>query len=136
MSVNRVILLGNLGRDPELRHTQGGQAVCTLSVATSERWTDKQGERQERTEWHRVIVWGRQAELCAEYLRKGRQVYVEGRIQSEEWTDKEGNQRQTKQVVAQQVVFIGRGEGGSSGGYSGGGGGSSSGGYGDDDIPF
>lgn len=155
MSVNKVILLGNLGADPEVRFTQGGQAVATFRMATSESWTDRSsGQRQERTEWHRVVAWGRLAELCGEYLRKGRQCYVEGRIQTREWQDKEGQKRYTTEIVASQVVFLGgRGEGGggggfggSEGGYGGGGGGSQGGGgYGstggggfgdDDDIPF
>jgi len=83
--VNKVILLGNLGRDPELRYTQGGQAVANFTLATSENWNDKNGERVERTEWHRVVVWGRVAELCSQYLSKGRSVYLEGRIQTREW---------------------------------------------------
>lgn len=143
MSVNKVILLGNLGADPEVRFTQGGQAVATFRMATSESWTDRSsGQRQERTEWHRVVAWGRLAELCGEYLRKGRQCYVEGRIQTREWQDKEGQKRYTTEIVASQVVFLGgRGEGGggggfggSEGGYGGGGGGGfgggGSGGYG------
>lgn len=142
MSVNKVILLGNLGADPEVRFTQGGQAVATFRMATSESWTDRSsGQRQERTEWHRVVAWGRLAELCGEYLRKGRQCYVEGRIQTREWQDKEGQKRYTTEIVASQVVFLGgRGEGGggggfggSEGGYGGGGGGGfggSEGGYG------
>lgn len=106
-SVNKVILIGNLGDDPEVRFTGTGQAVATLRMATNERWTDKGGQQQERTEWHRVIVWGKQAEHCKEYLSKGRQVYVEGRIQTREWTDKEGNKRYTTEIVAQSVRFLG-----------------------------
>ena len=157
--VNKAILVGNLGRDPELRHTPNGQAVANFTLATSESWTDKSGERQERTEWHRIVVWGRQAEMCAQYLSKGRTVYVEGRIQTREWEDKEGAKRYTTEINASSVNFIGPrtdgggGGGGGGGGYSGGGGGYSGGGGGggggmqndapaepgppmDDDIPF
>jgi single-strand DNA-binding protein len=111
-SVNRVILIGNLGRDPELRYTQGGQAVTNFSIATNEKWKDKDGNPQERTEWHRINVWGKPAENCAQYLAKGRSVYIEGRLQTREWEDKEGNKRQTTEIVAQTVQFLGgRGEG-------------------------
>ena len=106
-SVNKVIILGNLGRDPELRHTSGGQPVATLSVATNEQWTDKSGERQERTEWHKVVVWGRQAETCSQYLSKGRSVFLEGRLQTRKWQDKEGNDRYTTEIVADRVQFVG-----------------------------
>lgn len=111
-SVNRVILIGNLGRDPELRYTQSGQPLTRFSLATNERF--KQGDDwQERTEWHRVVVWGKQAENCAQYLQKGRSVYIEGRLQTRDWEDKEGNKRQTTEIVAQTVQFLGsRGEGG------------------------
>jgi len=112
-SINKVILIGNLGADPEMRNTPSGQAVTTLRLATNERWTGKNGEQNERTEWHRVIVWGKQAEICNEYLRKGRQVYVEGRIQTREWQDKEGQKRFTTEIVAQTVQMLGsRGDGG------------------------
>ncbi len=111
-SVNKVIILGNLGADPELRHTTSGQAVCEFRVATNERWQDKSGEQQERTEWHRVIVWGRQGENSARFLQKGRMVYVEGRIQTREWQDKEGNKRWTTEIVARDVVFVGGREAG------------------------
>ncbi|MGB0620630.1 MAG: single-stranded DNA-binding protein [Myxococcota bacterium] len=154
--VNKAILVGNLGRDPELRHTPNGQAVVNFTLATSESWTDKSGERQERTEWHRIVVWGRQAEMCNQYLSKGRTVYVEGRIQTREWEDKDGNKRYTTEINASNVNFIGprTDGGGGGGGYSGGGGngggGFSGGGGGgardeapmdagppvDDDIPF
>ena len=106
-SVNKVILIGNLGADPEVRFTGGGQSVATLRMATTERWQDKSGQKSERTEWHRVIVWGKQAELCKEYLSKGRSIYVEGRIQTREWTDKDGNKRYTTEVVAQRIQFLG-----------------------------
>jgi single-strand DNA-binding protein len=111
-----VIVLGNLGRDPELRHTPGGRAVCTLRVATNETWTDQQsGERQERTEWHQIVVWGRQAENCSQYLRKGRQVFVEGRLQTRKWQDKEGQDRWTTEIVADRVQFVGGGAGAAGG---------------------
>ncbi|MGI5862214.1 MAG: single-stranded DNA-binding protein [Myxococcales bacterium] len=106
-SVNKAIIVGNLGRDPEVRYTPSGQAVATFTVATNERWTDKSGQPQERTEWHRIVVWGKQAENCGQYLRKGRPVYIEGRIQTREWTDKEGQKRYTTEIVANQVQFLG-----------------------------
>jgi len=112
-SVNKVILVGNLGRDPELRYTKDGQGVANFTIATNERWRGKDGNSQERTEWHRVVVWGKQAENCAQYLQKGRSVYLEGRLQTRDWEDREGNKRQTTEVVAQTVQFLGgRGEGG------------------------
>ncbi len=121
-SVNKVILIGNLGRDPELRFTRDGQGVANFTLATNERWRDKDGQNQERTEWHRIVVWGKTAENCAQYLQKGRSCYIEGRIQSREWEDKEGNKRQTTEIVAQNVTFLGgRGEGGGGGGRPGGG---------------
>jgi single-strand DNA-binding protein len=165
-SVNKVILLGNLGRDPETRYTTGGDAVTNLRIATSEQWKDKSGEKQEKTEWHTVVLFGRQAEIAGEYLKKGRSVYIEGRLQTRKWTDKEGVEKYSTEVVADRMQLIGgRSEGGGGGGdaeFSGGagtGGGSggarreSSGGGGgekrpaggapkkgvddfDDDIPF
>jgi single-strand DNA-binding protein len=115
-SVNKVILIGNLGRDPELRYTQGGQAVANFTLATNERFSSKDGEKQERTEWHRIVAWGRTGELCAQYLSKGRSVYLEGRLQTREWEDKEGQKRKTTEIVATTVQFLGgRGEGGSGG---------------------
>ena len=105
--VNKAILIGNLGRDPELRHTQSGQGVASFNIATSENWTDKSGERQERTEWHRIVAWGKTGELCAQYLSKGRTVYVEGRIQTRDWEDKEGIKRYTTEIVANTVQFLG-----------------------------
>ena len=111
-SVNKVILIGNLGRDPELRYTKEGQGVANFTLATNERWRSKDGENHERTEWHRIVVWGKTAENCAQYLQKGRSCYVEGRLQTREWEDKEGNKRQTTEIVAQNVTFLGgRGEG-------------------------
>jgi len=119
--VNKAILIGNLGRDPELRYTASGTAVANFTLATNESWNNKQGEREERTEWHRIVAWGRTGELCAQYLSKGRTVYVEGRIQTREWEDREGQKRRTTEIVAQNVQFLG-GRGGSGGGGGGGGG--------------
>jgi single-strand DNA-binding protein len=123
-SVNKVILIGNLGRDPEVRYTPSGQAVANFTVATNEAWTDKAGQKQERTEWHRVVVWGKAAENCGEYLSKGRSVYVEGRLQTREWTNKEGAKQYTTEIVANPVggvVFLGGGERGGRGASRGGG---------------
>lgn len=106
-SVNKVILLGNLGADPEVRYTSNGQAVTELRLATSEQWTDKDGQRQERTEWHAVSVWGKTAELCGQHLAKGRSVYVEGRLESREYTDKEGVKRKVWEIRADKVTFLG-----------------------------
>ena len=117
-SVNKVILIGNLGRDPELRYTQGGQAVTNFSLATTEKFSSRDGTPQERTEWHRIVVWGKPAESCAKYLSKGRSVYVEGRLQTREWEDREGNKRSTTEINAQRVEFLGgprEGSGSSSG---------------------
>src|SRR5512136_3360198 len=111
--MNKVILVGNLGANPEMRFTQGGQAVANLRLATTERWTDKNGQRQEQTEWHRVVVWGKQAEICGQYLTKGRQIYVEGRIRTRQWQDQQGQKRYTTEIVAQSVQMLGsRAEGG------------------------
>lgn len=115
-SVNKVILVGHLGRDPELRYTPSGSPVATFSLATNDTWTDKAGEKQERTEWHRVVVWGKQAEIAGEYLAKGKQVFIEGSLQTREWNDRDGNKRQTTEVRAQRVIMLGRGEGRSEGG--------------------
>lgn len=111
-SVNKVILVGNVGRDPELRYTSGGAAVAQFSLATTENWTSKTGEKQERTEWHRVVVWGKMAEVVNQYVKKGRQVYVEGSLQTRQWDDRNGQKRTTTEVKALQVVFLGRAEGG------------------------
>jgi single-strand DNA-binding protein len=152
-SVNKVIILGNLGQDPELRNTSGGKAVATLRVATTDTWNDQSGQRQERTEWHTIVVWGRTAENCKQYLSKGRAVFVEGRLQTRKWQDKEGHDRYTTEIVADRVQFVGGGGGGGAGGGGGGGGGGGrgrgpedsgdmgggGGGYGgppEDDIPF
>lgn len=108
MSVNRVILLGRLGQDPEVRYGQTGNSVCNFSLATSESWQDKAtGKKQEKTEWHRIVVWGRLAEICGQYLAKGRQVYVEGRLQTRSWDDKDGVKKYTTEIVAQTVQFLG-----------------------------
>ncbi len=130
--VNKVILIGNLGRDPEVRSTQSGQAVATLSVATSRRWRDKDGNNQEQTEWHTVVVWGRQAEIAGQYLTRGRQVYIEGRLTTRSWDDKQtGEKRYKTEVVCDEFKMLGnRGGGGGDaagdadygGGYGGGGG--------------
>lgn len=145
-SVNKVILVGNLGRDAELRYTPGGAAVATLNMATTEVWNDKQGQRQEKTEWHRVILWGKQAESLQEYLTKGKQIYVEGRLQTREW-EKDGVKRYTTEIKADRITLLGGGGGGRSGGaFAGGERPVSAGGRGtdeppmepitDDDIPF
>ncbi len=107
MSVNKVIILGRLGQDPELKYTPGGMAVCNFSIATSESWADKSGQKQERTEWHRVVVWGKLGELCNQYLAKGRQAYIEGSLQTRSWDDKNGQKRYTTEVLAKTVQFIG-----------------------------
>jgi len=111
MSVNKVILVGNLGKDPEVRFTNSGSAVARLSLATSEVWNDRDGNRQERTEWHNVVVWGKQGEHCGQYLAKGRQVYVEGSIRTRSYDDKSGTKRYVTEVVAQRVQFLGGGGG-------------------------
>lgn len=108
-SVNKVIILGNLGQDPDLRDA-GGKSVATLRVATTDSWTDASGQKQERTEWHTVVVWGRSADNCKQYLAKGRSVFVEGRLQTRKWQDKEGKDRYSTEIVADRVQFIGGGE--------------------------
>jgi single-strand DNA-binding protein len=157
-SVNKVILIGNLGRDPETRYTTGGDAICNLNIATSEQWKDKSGEKQERTEWHRVVLFGRQAEIAGEYLKKGRSVYIEGRLQTRKYTDKDGVEKYSTEIVGDRMQLLGSreggggdvdfGSGGGGGSRAGGGGGSGAGAKGgsapkrsnpdelDDDIPF
>jgi single-strand DNA-binding protein len=149
-SVNKVILVGNLGRDAELRYTPGGAAVATLNMATTENWTDKSGQKQEKTEWHRVVFWGKVAESLTEYLTKGKQIYIEGRLETRQWNDKDGNKRYTTEIKGDKIVLLGGGGGRSGGGMSRGGGEESMGGgqpsHGgadipdtpltDDDIPF
>jgi single-strand DNA-binding protein len=114
-SVNKVILLGNLGRDPETRYTTGGDAVTTLNIATSEQWKDKSGEKQERTEWHRVVLFARLAEIAGEYLKKGRSVYIEGRLQTRKYTDKDGVEKYSTEIVADRMQLLGGREGGGTG---------------------
>jgi single-strand DNA-binding protein len=121
MSVNKAILIGNLGKDPELRYTPSGTAVCTFSMATTDRFKNKQGEQQERTEWHNIVAWAGLAEICGKYLSKGRQVYIEGRIQNRSYDDRDGNKRYITEIVANEMQMIGgRGEQGSGGGGGGG----------------
>ena len=116
--VNKVILVGNLGADPEMRHTGGGTAICSFNLATTESWTDKQsGEKQERTEWHRVKIFGRLAEIAGEYLKKGRQVYIEGSLRTDKYTDKQGIERYSTDIIASEMQMLGGGgEGGAGGG--------------------
>ena|SRR5690606_25601533 len=137
-SVNKVILVGNLGRDPEVRYSPNGAAICNITLATSRNWKDKEsGERREETEWHRVVLFNRLAEIAGEYLKKGRSCYIEGHLQTRKWQDKEGQDRWTTEVVADQMQLLGGREGGEGGGggggygaRSGGGGGSGGGGAG------
>jgi single-strand DNA-binding protein len=143
MSLNKVMLIGNLGKDPELRFTPSGRAVARFSVATSEQWTDQQGQRQDRTEWHNVVVWGKQAETCGQYLSKGRQVFIEGSVRSRQYDDKEGQKRYITEIIAQRVQFLGGGRGDGAGAGRGAAGGGGSGEDAppaatpeDDDIPF
>src|SRR5580698_10460908 len=113
MSVNKVILVGRLGRDPETRYTSGGQAVCNFTLATDETFRDRNGEKQKRTEWHRIVVWAKQAEIAQQYLHKGSLIFVEGRIQTRQWDDREGQKRTTVEIVATNFRMLGgRGEGG------------------------
>ena len=105
--LNKAILIGNLGRDPEVRYTPSGVAVANFSIATSEAWTNKEGERETRTEWHRIVAFGRLGEICGEYLSKGKQIYIEGRIQTRDWEDREGIKRYTTEIVANQMIMLG-----------------------------
>jgi len=107
MSVNKVILVGRLGQDPEVRYTPSGAPVANFSIATSENWTDKTGQRQEKTEWHRIVAWNKLAELCNQYLKKGRQVYLEGRLQTRQWQDQSGQTRYTTEINANTIQFLG-----------------------------
>ncbi len=111
-SVNKAILVGNLGRDAEMRFTAGGTAVATVSLATTERFNDRDGNKKEDTQWHRIVIWGKTAESLHEYLTKGKQIYVEGRIQTRDWTDKEGKQQRTTEIRADRIVLLGGGGGG------------------------
>lgn len=113
--INKATIIGNLGSDPELRYTQGGEPVCNFSVATSTSWTDKEGQKQQSTEWHRIVVWGKPAEACEKYLKKGKQVYIEGPIKTRSWEDKDGTKRYTVEINANVVQFLGNS---SSDGYS------------------
>jgi single-strand DNA-binding protein len=106
--VNRVILIGRLGRDPEMRFTAGGSAVANFSLATDEFWKDQSGERQRRTEWHNIVVWSKLAETCSQYLTKGKLVYIEGRLQTREWDDRDGNKRKTTEIVASEMKILER----------------------------
>jgi len=107
--VNKVILVGRLGRDPEVRYTPNGVAIANFSIATSEEWKDKDtGEKQERTEWHRIVAWRRLGEICGEYLHKGSQIYIEGRLQTRDWEDRDGNKRYTTEIVAQNMQMLGK----------------------------
>ena len=141
--INKVILIGNLGKDPEIRYTQSGAAVVNFSIATTERWKGQDGQQQEQTEWHNIVAWKRLAEICSEYLNKGSKVYIEGKLQTRKWQDKDGNDRYTTEIVARDMQML-TPRGASSGG--GDGYGDSSGGYNDlpqepppntgDDVPF
>lgn len=111
-SVNKVILVGNLGRDPEMRYMPSGDALASFSIATTDTWKDKSGQRQERTEWHRISMFGKQAEIAGQYLKKGSSVYIEGRLQTRKWTDKEGHERNTTEVVADRMQMLGGRSGG------------------------
>ena len=107
MSVNKVMLIGRLGTQPEVRFTPSGAAVANFTLATNESWNDKNGQKQEKTEWHRIVVWGKLAQLCGEYLSKGRQVFVEGKLQTRQWQDKEGQTKYTTEIIATTVQFLG-----------------------------
>jgi single-strand DNA-binding protein len=142
-SVNKVILIGNLGNDPEMRYMNDGTAVATLSIATTDTWKDKNGEKQEKTEWHRVVIYRKLAEIAGEYLRKGRPVYIEGRLKTDKWTDKQGVERYTTRIVATEMKMLGskhqgqQPESNSTAAKAGASGGNDSGFDGmDDDIPF
>jgi single-strand DNA-binding protein len=113
-SVNKVILVGNLGKDPEVRYMPNGEAVCNFSIATTDSWKDKAGEKQERTEWHNIVMYRKLAEIAGEYLKKGRPVYVEGRLQTRKWQDKEGADRYTTEIIADSMQMLGSKDGGSS----------------------
>lgn len=117
-SVNKVILVGNLGRDPEVRYMPNGEAVANFSIATTDNWKDKSGQRQERTEWHNIVMYRRLAEIAGEYLKKGRPVYIEGRLQTRKWQTKEGQDRYTTEIIADQMQMLGGRDGGGGGGAS------------------
>ncbi|NLW32277.1 MAG: single-stranded DNA-binding protein [Fibrobacter sp.] len=109
IGINKAILIGNLGKDPELRYTPAGQPVASFTLATTERWTDRNGQRQDRTEWHNIVAWGKLAELVNQYLKKGRSAYVEGRITTRSWDDRDGNKKYRTEIVANQIQFLGSG---------------------------
>lgn len=111
-SVNKAIIIGNLGKDPEMRYMPSGDAICNFSLATTDSWKDKNGEKQEKTEWHRIAMFGKLAEIAGEYLKKGSQVYVEGRIQTRKWTNKEGQDQYTTEIVADKMQMLGSRSGG------------------------
>jgi len=138
--LNKAILIGNLGRDPEVRYTPSGLAVANLNIATSETWTNKEGEKETRTEWHRIVAFGKLGEICGEYLAKGKQIYIEGRIQTRDWEDKDGVKRYTTEIVASQMIMLGSRDSGDaykpSGPAAGGGPGGPIQAPEDDDIPF
>lgn len=143
--VNKVILIGNLGADPELKYTPSGTPVCTFRLATSESFKDREGNMQERTEWHRIVAWAKLGEIAAQYLAKGRQVYIEGAIRTRSWEDQSGERKYMTEIVARDIQFLGSGGQGGQGGQGGGGGGGGYAGGGndfggppatDDDIPF
>ena len=139
MSVNKAILIGNLGKDPDVRFTNNGKAVAKFPIATSEVWTDANGSRQERTEWHNIVVWGKQGETCGQYLSKGRQVFVEGSIRTRSYDDQSGNKRYITEIIAQRVRFLGGGGGTRVAPEADDGGGEDAGMGGpapDDDVPF
>lgn len=135
-SVNKVILIGNLGRDPEVRYTPSGSAVCNVTLATTRNWKSKDsGEKQEETEWHRVVFYDRLAEIAGEYLKKGRSIYVEGRLKTRKWTDKDGAEKYTTEIIAQEMNMLGSREGMGAGGGSGDEEGGGGGGYGERSAP-
>ena len=117
-SVNKVILVGNLGKDPELRQTQSGTSVGNFSMATSEKYNDRDGNKVENTQWHNIVVWNKLADICAQYLTKGKQVYIEGKLQTRSWDDRDGNKRYTTEVVASNLVMLGNGNGKNNGGMA------------------
>jgi single-strand DNA-binding protein len=131
--INKAILIGNLGADPEMRATQNGTQVATFNIATTERWRGQDGQMQENTEWHRIVAWSKLADICGQYLQKGSRVYIEGRIQTRKWTDQNGVDRYTTEIIAREMKMLSsRGEGGMGGGSQGGYGG---GGYQDNSFP-
>jgi single-strand DNA-binding protein len=133
-SINKVILVGRLGKDPEVKFTQGGTSVAHFSIATDEVWKDQTGQKQQRTEWHNIVAWSRLAEICGDYLKKGRLVYIEGRLQTRSWEDKDGNKRSTTEIKADEMVMLGGGK--SDEGRQGREGSAPEKEFSDDDVPF